>query len=338
MSEQGPNPEREADAHLKLGAFVGRIEARRGGASTAVLDAATARIFEAFESDGVEAILLKGAALARLLYLAEERRPYADVDLLVSPRSVARARAALTGLGFRDASKLLGIDDIGGVVHEERWVGNHPGAEHELLIELHLRMAFAQAPPQSAWDALAAHRTWVELEGHRVPILDRDGQAMHLALHAAQHGPGYAKGTRELTLGLERWPFEVWEGAATLATRVGGREFFAAGLRLVPAGAALASRLGLADNPDLDWEIRNLDERPRGVFHLQALTEAHGLHERASVVRRALLPSRQWIVWQHPWARGSTARLVLGYAAHIARAPAWAVRAWRFRRRMRRAA
>jgi hypothetical protein len=338
MSERNPNHEWEVDAPLKLGAFVERIDTRRGGVDTAVLDAAAARIFQAFETDGVEALLLKGAALADLLYVAGERRPYRDVDLLVSPRDLTRAGATLTGLGFRNASQALGIDDIGGVVHEQNWVGSHPGAKHEVLIELHHRMACSEAPPQSGWDALAARRTWVELGGHRVPVLDRQGQAMHLALHAAQHGPGYVKGVSELALGLERWPFEVWEAAAALATEIEAREFFAAGLRLDPAGAALAIRLGLPANPDLDWEIRNLDARPRGVFHLRALTDAQGLRERASVVRRALLPSRQWIVWQHPWARGGTARLVLGYGVHILRAPAWAVRAWRFSRRSRRAA
>ena len=48
---------------------------------------------------------------------------------------------------------------------------------------------------------------------------------MHLAIHAAQHGPSYAKEElHELALGLERWPFEVWQRAAALAREVDAAE------------------------------------------------------------------------------------------------------------------
>jgi len=79
------------------------------------------------------------------------------------------------------------------------------------------------------------------------------------------------------------------------------------------------------------------NERPRGTFHMQAFAEAGGLRERAQVLRRSLLPSREWIVWQDPRAAGSRARLAAARARHILRAPRWAVRVWRFRRRARRA-
>jgi hypothetical protein len=42
-------------------------------------------------------------------------------------------------------------------------------------------------------------------------------------------------------------------------------------------------------------------------------------------------------VLQHPAAGQSTLRLIGAYAAHLARAPAWAIRAWLFGRRARRA-
>ena len=162
---------------------------------------------------------------------------------------------------------------------------------------------------------------------------------MHLAIHAAQHGPSYAKGLHELALGLERWPFEVWQRAAALAREVDAAETFAAGLRLSPAGGELSSALGLPSNRGVDWEVRHTNARPRGTFHLEALMETRGLIPRLAVMRRALLPSRQWIVWQYPWARSAGRwRLWLAYAAHLARAPGWALRAWWFRRRAQRVA
>ena len=148
----------------------------------------------------------------------------------------------------------------------------------------------------------------------------------------------YGRGQQELALALERWPLRVWEEAAGVAAEIDAVDAFAAGLRLLPRGAELAKALGLPATDQLDWEIRHVASRPRGTFHLQALADKRGLLGRAEVLRHALLPSRAWIAREYPWARRGGARLVLGYVVHLMRAPAWAVRAWRFRRRSRRAA
>ena len=207
----------------------------------------------------------------------------------------------------------------------------------ESMVDLHRWLAGAEKSPAAAWDALVARRTWIEVGGRRAAVLDRPGQAMHLAMHAAQHGPAYERQLGELALALERWPADVWDSAAELAGEIGATPAFAAGLRLLPRGAAEARRLGLPSTAELDWKIRHRATRPRGTFHVQALAEADGLGERLRILRRALLPSRAWIMHEHPWARQGGLRLVAAYAGHLARAPAWAARAWRFRRAARRA-
>jgi hypothetical protein len=50
-----------------------------------------------------------------------------------------------------------------------------------------------------------------------------------------------------------------------------------------------------------------------------------------------LLPQRAWVMHQYPWARRGGWRVLAAYGVHLAKAPAWAVRAWRFRRHVRRA-
>lgn len=339
MSERPGDAESEARAVRTLQDFVERLGVTsRRKHDTSGLDAAAVEVLKCFSGRDVEALLLKGPALAQLLYRPGEERIYVDVDLLVAPRDRTKARHALAELGYRNISETLGIDDIGGVVHEESWFGSGPGADRDLLIELHLSLAGARAQPEAVWDALVPRRrTWIELHGHEVPVLDPEGLAMHLATHAAQHGPRYAKGLHELALGLERWPFEVWERAAALAREIDAVAAFAGGLRLSPVGSELSRTLGLAPDDRLDWEIRHADTRPRGTFHLEALVGTPGLLPRVAIIRRALLPSRQWIAWQYAWARSGRWRLWLAYAAHWARAPRWAIRAWRFRRRAERA-
>src|SRR4051794_17375037 len=84
------------------------------------LEAATVVAFEAFESAHVDALLLKGPALAQRLYAQGERRGYLDVDLLVPPWDIASARMALTELGYATFHERFGIDDVGGL-HGEVW-------------------------------------------------------------------------------------------------------------------------------------------------------------------------------------------------------------------------
>ena len=219
-------------------------------------------------------------------------------------------------------------------MHAHPWI--RTSSADASMVDLHRWLAGAERSPTAAWDALVARRTWIDVGGGRAAVLDRPGQAMHLAMHAAQHGPAHERQLGELALALERWPAGVWDAAAELAGEIGATPAFAAGLRLLPRGAAEARRLGLAST-ELDWKIRHRATRPRGTFHVQALAEADGLRERLRIVRRALLPSRAWIMHERPWARQGGLWLIPAYAGHLARAPAWAARAWRFRRAARRA-
>jgi Uncharacterised nucleotidyltransferase len=316
--------------------FVARV--CPGDLDTAHLEVATAEVLGTFEKAGIDALLLKGPALATLLYRPGEGRRYSDVDLLVPPGDFGAAGALLADLGYLTCDPALGIDDVGNVMHGQTWIRTAPGPIDVSVstIDLHRWLPGSRAAPSVTWQALAKRRTWIEVGDRRVAVLDRAGQAMHLALHAAQHGPAFERHVDELELALERWTLDVWRSAMLLATEAGATEAFAAGLRLVPHGRELAAELALPASAELEWTIRHRHIRPRGTFHLQALTEADGLGQRLDVLRRSLLPSRAWIIRQHPWA-GDGVRLIAAYGFHLMRAPAWAARAWLFRRQARRA-
>lgn len=300
------------------------------------LDGAAIAALTAFESVGIEAVLLKGPALARRLYAEGENRGYSDVDLLVRRRDLAWAAEALTTLGYVRAEEVLGIDDVADIQHSELWAraGEDGGP---VLIDLHWRLDGCEAPDDVIWEALVARRGSVDLRGTEAPVLGDAALALHVALHAAQHGPDDAKAIGDLARGIERWPREVWGGAAQLAERVQGTAALAAGLRLLPAGTTIAGELGLSPAPELEWKIHHRDARPRGTFHFRAMAEAGGLSERVNVLRRSLFPTPRWIRREYPWAARGGALLLLAYARHILRAPLWAARAGRFLIRARRA-
>jgi hypothetical protein len=299
------------------------------------LEPATREVLATFASAGLDVLLLKGPALAALLYRAGEQRSYSDIDLLVAPRDREAAEQALTNLGYTNFDSGTGVDDVGGVVHAHTWIRRTPAGT--AMVDLHHWLSGAGAPAQEAWDVLLTHRTWIEVTGRRAAVLDRPGQAMHLALHASQHAVFSDRQQYELGLALDRWGVDVWDAAGELAADIGATHAFASGLRLLPRGAAEAARLQLPSTDEDDWTIRNRAQRPRGTFHVKALSEASTMAERLRIVRSALFPSRTWIEYHHPAARRSRARLVGAYATHLARAPIWATRAWVFGRRRRRA-
>jgi Uncharacterised nucleotidyltransferase len=336
-SPESTEPDPEALARERLESFVAGLPL--GGAdATAVLEPAAADLFEAFAAAGVDVLLLKGAALARSLYTEPgERRTYSDIDLLVAPAHAGQAEAVLHARGYRSSKDRLGIDDVGqGVAHADTWLSPADARPHEL--DVHRRLPGTEAAPETAWQAFWEARETIELAGCAVPVPSRSAQALQLATHAAQHGPGYFKGLRELRMAMERWPLEVWQEAAALAGRVDAVAPLAAGLRLTPEGTLLAEQLGLPVDSALEWEIAHAEERPRGTFHAEAFGEAETLRERLGVVRRALFPKRRWLAVQYPWAERGPLRTAAGYLLHLARVPIWAARAWWFRRRVQRGA
>ncbi len=65
-----------------------------------VRSAALAEILDCFEAAGIRALVLKGAALAYLVYPDPGQRPMRDMDLLVRKAQARPAQVLLAGLGF----------------------------------------------------------------------------------------------------------------------------------------------------------------------------------------------------------------------------------------------
>jgi hypothetical protein len=300
----------------------------------AELDRAAVAVLETFEGAGIRSLLLKGPVLARLLYEGGHR-DYFDIDLLVGPRHLAKAREALAGLGYRFGYEERGIDDVAGVVHAELWAQR--GEHGPLWVDLHKRLPGCRASDEVVWEALWGRQWSIQFAGRETTVLAEGGLAFHLALHAAQGGPDDdPKSIADLARGIERWTPDVWRDAAELAEEVQGVEAFGAGLRIVPSGVRLAELLELPSTPRLDWEVRHRQLRPRGALHVQAIAGARGLSERANLLRRSLLPTREWIAFEYRWAGRSRAHLLAGYARHLLRSPLWALRALQFELRARR--
>lgn len=80
-----------------------KLLSHRHALSNRIRARALAEILEAFEARGIEVLVLKGAALAHILYDHPGLRPMCDMDLLVDPAGLEPAADALKDMGYRDS-------------------------------------------------------------------------------------------------------------------------------------------------------------------------------------------------------------------------------------------
>ena len=71
--------------------------------ANAIRSRVLSQILTAFQAEGIAILVLKGAALAHVVYPQPGLRPMRDIDLLARPAEAERAQTLLTGLGFREA-------------------------------------------------------------------------------------------------------------------------------------------------------------------------------------------------------------------------------------------
>jgi hypothetical protein len=196
------------------------------------LDAAAVDVLGALQRAGARPVLLKGPSIARWLYEPGER-VYVDIDVLVAPEAGSTASSTLRAIGFSYVVESW---------NSSVWVRRRSGVN----VDLHTALLGIGLAPAPAFDALTRSVASFELSRGAVPVLETHARALHIVLHAAQHGAQERTSLEDLRRALARLPDETWAEAAALAVEVDATTAFAAGLRLLPEGARLAERLGLS--------------------------------------------------------------------------------------------
>lgn len=278
----------------------GRSEALLVTARSLAVDAVTGEVVTALHADGVRPILLKGPVFADWLYDDGAVRSYMDSDLLVAPAAFGTAREALVRLGFKHSPGSESSD------HAERWTRGSDGAE----VDLHKTLFGVGVAPEEVWRNVVGGAEWRSFGGTTVQALPEDARALVVALHAAQHGPGHPKIAEDLRRALQRAGPDTWAAAADLAARLDAQHTFATGLRLLPEGVSLASRLDLI-GPDV-IEL-GLGSRPTVALGIDRVARRSGLWRKLALIGRELFPSRAYLRWWSPLARRGRAGLALAY-------------------------
>ena len=271
-------------------------------------DLMTAEAVQALRRAGVRSVVLKGPSIARWLYADGHPRPYSDTDLLVGPADLEPAADALRSIGYS-----LFLDDRiapGADAHHVVWRREGDGA----VVELHWRLPGVRLSPEAAWRRLSTETETTYLAGAEVEFLGLHARALHLALHATQHGEDRWKALEDLRRGIRCVDDAGWRATAQMAAALGARDAFAAGLRAIPEGAAVAAALELPPaRLSTLVEMRAAGASDRSVALQRLLSQQQPL-----AVARALLdvafPPVDYMRFRYPEAGKGRAALALAYA------------------------
>jgi Uncharacterised nucleotidyltransferase len=304
------------------------------GARRLILDAAAAQAVTAMRARGLRPILIKGPAIERRLYPDGVRRSYNDVDLLVAPDEFDAAAAVLLELRYRMKlpERWLGVRLTETPMHAVEFKREARGAAD---VDLHRTIHWARAEPELVWSVLSAGTEWITVAGIELEVLGVAAQAVVVSLHAVQHGLDVPKPLEDLRHALDALDQPTWSEAAQIAQRLDAAEPFAASLRMVPAGASLAERLGLTQSESAEVRLLRDGDALVALALEQFITE-RSWRGRARLAWAKLLPSPDYIRLGYPVARTGGLGLARGYAQRVmrlARRTPAALAAWRNARR-----
>ncbi len=136
-------------------------------------------ILGALEREHIQVLLLKGAALAHMVYPAPALRPMRDVDLLVSPAHAGSAQQVLRELGFSAP------DQHGGFMHDHHHL---PGASRQqnglmISVEIHHDALSGDVPASIRTDNLTAPVQKFQLGDRTARALGHVDMLRHLCHH-----------------------------------------------------------------------------------------------------------------------------------------------------------
>jgi len=156
------------------------------------------RIAAAFNKAGLPLLVLKGGALQLALPGLLNRRPMDDLDLLIHPENLERARGLLAELGATPGARHPCKDFCPRFHYEEEFI---LGSIYPVKIDLHVRplrpLRYSRlVPPDALWSRAESARIGRATIGVPAP----EDMLIHLAAHAAIHGCSREVWLRDISL------------------------------------------------------------------------------------------------------------------------------------------
>ncbi len=245
-------------------------------------------------------LVLKGAALAHLLYPQPHWRMLGDLDLLIRPEDCPRFEASLETAGYH-ASLSAGGD----LLSAERQYVRRLGPRLESRVDLH--WALSNRPVLAAW------ADWPELWAAAVEIPALGAQALgleHALLQACVHRSGHHRGDDRLIWLLDLHLLWARLGPAGRARAAAMAQANGIGALLGDGLAAASAWFGTEVDGALSAPLRALGQSEPGARLLstkptawQDLMTLRRWRQRGRYLRQLLFPPRAYMQRRYPGKR-----------------------------------
>jgi hypothetical protein len=204
-----------------------------------------------------------------------------------------------------------------GLPHAVQYYRDTDGAS----VDLHRAPSGAAVAPAAVWRVMSKHTERMAVGGRPMTVPTLPVRALIVAFHASQHGAEAAKPLEDLRRALERAPDATWREAGEIAAEMDATAAFTLGLCLLPEGVVISKQLGLADERLARAAVTE-QSSARITLGLDRLAHTPGFLAKLRLLRRELVPTRDFMRWWSPLARRGPGGLA---AAYVWRA-AWLVR------------
>lgn len=143
------------------------------------------RILQHLECQGIGAIPYKGPALAQILYGDVTARQFSDLDILVRPEEVPKAKLALAEVGYTSRLELTASSERACISSGHEFGFDGVAGPH--LLELQWRIVPRFYSIEFDMASFFQRAGQVTLGTHKFPTLSADDLLLVLCVHAAKH-------------------------------------------------------------------------------------------------------------------------------------------------------
>jgi Uncharacterised nucleotidyltransferase len=148
------------------------------------LTAELTKIFDLFNSRGIQAIAYKGPALAMQAYGDMTLRQFEDLDIIVRQSDLPKANEAMRGLGYRPRFDWIVSSGIPSSVIPGEY--NYRDEKRRIMVELHTELTLRHFPEVPDLEDFSKRLTFVKLNEREVPTFSVQDALIVLSLHGAK--------------------------------------------------------------------------------------------------------------------------------------------------------
>jgi len=196
-----------------------------------------AEILDVFGRNGIEAIVLKGPALAVAAYGSIGMRQFDDLDILIRPRDHARIKSLMAGLGFRQ-------NEEGTRAQEAEYFRRNYGSEFiatraRVFVEITTKLTDLLNEAGLETENLFARKEIITTESMKLFSLSSEDALIYLCFHGTRHiWPvlGMISDLAAFAASRDDWP---WGQVLKKARQAGLRRNLFLGLMLAGEAAGL---------------------------------------------------------------------------------------------------